>query len=89
MMSIVEFEHELGDVLKETVSGFEGVVMVRAEYSTGCIHYGLLSRKLKDDNPQDWHWFDQSRLKPVKRNAVIFKSPKGKKSGAFPAGPQA
>jgi len=88
-MSAVDFTYGLGDVLKEKVSGFEGVVMVRAEYSTGCIHYGLQSQKLKDGNPQDWHWFDQSRLELVKRKVIIFEIPEGTTSGAFPAGPEA
>jgi len=87
-MSTVNFTHELGDILREKVSGFEGVVMVRAEYSTGCIHYGLLSQKLKDGNPQDWHWFDQSRLESVKSKVVTFEIPEGTTSGPFPSGPQ-
>ena len=62
--------------------------MVRAEYSTGCIHYGLLSQSLKDGSPMDWGWIDQSRLELVEREAVTFEVDQTKKSGPFPSGPQ-
>jgi hypothetical protein len=87
-MSTVNFKHENGDVLKDKVSGFEGVVMVRAEYSTGCHRYGLQSMELKDGSPQDWYWLDQSRLEFVESSAVTFDIEEGTTSGAFPAGPQ-
>lgn len=88
-MSTVDFKYELGDTLRETVTGFKGVVMVRAEYSTGCIHYGLQSSKLKDGVMQDWYWLDASRLELVKSRKVKFNVDKNKPSGAFPSGPQA
>jgi len=87
-MSKVNFEHENGDVLKDKVSGFEGVVMVRAEYSTGCIHYGMQSQDMKDGEPRDWHWLDQSRLELVKSGVVEFDIIEGSTSGPFPSGPQ-
>lgn len=44
----IPFKFELGVTLKERVTGFEGVVMGRTQYYTGCDHYGLLSRELTD-----------------------------------------
>ena len=35
------FKFELGIMAKDRVSGFKGIIMVRAEYLTGCIKYGL------------------------------------------------
>lgn len=87
-MSSVNFKFENGDKLCDQVTGLEGVVMVRAEYSTGCIHYGLQAQNLKDGEPRDWHWLDQSRLYLVESKAVTFKILEGTTSGAFPAGPQ-
>ncbi len=53
---------ELGDVLKDKITGFQGVVMVRAEYFTGCAHYGLCSQELKDGRITEWEWIDEIRL---------------------------
>lgn len=79
-----------GDKLKELVSGLEGVVMVVAFYSTGCIHYGLAPTKTnKDGTLIDWEWIDQSRLELVKKEAVKFSIEEKNPSGPFPSGPQA
>ena len=71
------FKFELGEVLKDVVTGYTGVCMGRTEYLTGCSHYGLLSQKLKDDGtPRDYEWFDEQRLcitgKVVKINRIII-----------------
>jgi heat shock protein HspQ len=42
------FKFEKGEIVKGKVTGFEGVVMVRSDYYTGCNTYGLLSRKTND-----------------------------------------
>ena len=65
---------EFGDLVKDTVSGFEGIVMVRALYSTGCTHYGLAPEELdKDGKVREWEWFDQSRLKLSVQDKIDFK----------------
>ena len=57
------FKFELGQELKEVVTGFRGMVMGRTDYYTGCNHYGLLSKKLnKAGAPTEWQWFDETRL---------------------------
>jgi len=57
---------ELGEVLKDKITGFQGVAMARTEYFTDCIHYGLCSQELKDGKPIDWEWIDETRLVQVK-----------------------
>lgn len=64
---------EFGDLVKDSISNFTGIVMVRALYSTGCTHYGLAPQELdKEGKVQDCEWFDQSRLIIKKRNKIIF-----------------
>ncbi len=61
----------LGDQLKDWVSGFSGVVMGITHYATGCIHYGLAARTVgKNGTPMSWEWFDESRLKLVRKNVA-------------------
>ena len=88
-MSKVKFKFENGDLLEDNVTGLTGVVMVRAEYSTGCHHYGILPQELnKDGAIHDWHWLDSSRLTKIEKNAVAFNINNENPSGAFPSGPE-
>lgn len=69
-------KYDFGDLLKDNVTGFEGIVMVKALYSTGCLHYGLSPQKTADKDgaitdPQ-WIWWDETRLSLVKKEVVCF-----------------
>jgi len=49
------FKFQIGEILKDNITGFTGVVMARSEYYTGCSQYALLNRKLDDKGKtQDW-----------------------------------
>ena len=88
-MSTANFKFENGDLLKDRVTGLNGVVMVRAEYSTGCHHYGIQPRKIIDEAKEpDWIWLDQSRLELVEAGTVQFAISKETPSGSFPSGPK-
>lgn len=78
-----------GDLLKDVVTGLEGVVMVVAFYSTGCIHYGLQQQKVNEDGSlPDWHWLDESRLSLTTNSLVTFNTAEDGVSGPMPTGPQ-
>jgi len=53
---------ELGEVVKDPITGFKGTVVARTEYLWGCISLGILSDVLKDGKPMEWQWFDENRL---------------------------
>ena len=85
----IPFKYELGTVLKDIVTGFEGVVMSRTQYFTGCSHYGLCSQQLnKDGKMQEWEYIDESRLKLVGKKSVSFQKDEPT-SGPHPNPPQA
>lgn len=64
---------EFGDLVKDEISGFTGIAMVRALYSTGCTHYGVAPQELdKDGKVQNWEWFDETRLSLKKKGKVKF-----------------
>jgi hypothetical protein len=66
MVNERKFKFELGDELKDLVTGFTGIVMGRTQYFTGCNHYGLCSRKLAEGKEVDkWEWFDETRLEGI------------------------
>ena len=73
---------ELGEVLEDKVTGFNGVALGVTTYHTGCIHYGLCSQRLKDGKPIDWEWFDEARLESTKH--IIDVKTEETKGGPFP-----
>ncbi len=62
-MKEVKFKFALGTVVREKITGFEGVVMSQCNYISGCIQYGVLSQKLTaEGKTADWIYYDENRL---------------------------
>lgn len=57
-----EFRFNLGDRVKDSVTGFVGIVTGRGDHLSGCDTYGVQCELLKDGLPQDMKWFDDPRL---------------------------
>ena len=81
----MEFKFQMLEIVKDKVSGYQGVVMVRSEFSTGCAHYGVASQSLTSEGKvKDWEYFDESRLISVGHlNEIKTKKEKEK----HPSGP--
>lgn len=57
------FKFELGQEVKDRVTGFKGIIMARTQYLTGCNRYGMQDRKLtKEGKPADWQNFDEDQI---------------------------
>jgi len=62
----VEFKFGLGTVVREKITGFEGVVMSQCNYISGCVQYGIMSRKLTPEGKtSEWIYYDENRLTPT------------------------
>ena len=73
-MSKFKTKFKMYDILKDKVSGFEGVALGITFYATGCIHYGLAPTKVKDDGTVHvWEWFDETRLKYISHHEDMEK----------------
>lgn len=60
------FKFALGSMLRDSITGYAGVVMGRTEYLYGCTRYTLQSKTLdKDGKPQEWASFDEPQLEEV------------------------
>ena len=60
---MAQFRFELGEELKDRITGFQGIVIARSQYLTGCNRYSLQKQKLnKDGKPEDWQAFDEDML---------------------------
>ena len=67
---------QLGDRVRDPITGFEGICVSVTQYMSGCERIGVLSQKLdKDGKPQDWHHFDNVKLKIVRRKAFKVHEP--------------
>lgn len=67
---------ELGDRVKDPVTGFVGIACVLSTWLNGCIRIGIQPEKLdKDGKVQEAQYFDQGGLVVVKKRVhrpVIF-----------------
>lgn len=60
------FKYQLGQHLRDRISGFDGVVMCRTEYLHNCARYGLTPRDVdKDGKPRDSIYFDEDQVEPM------------------------
>ena len=57
---------ELGSKARDTISGFEGIVVAKTEWLNGCVRYTLEPTKLKDDGSTlDDETFDVQQLEAI------------------------
>jgi hypothetical protein len=56
---------ELGDIARDRMTGFEGVVVARTEWLYGCSRLTLKPQGLKDGKSIDTETFDEPQLERV------------------------
>lgn len=80
------FKIGLGSEVKDTVSGFAGVVISRTEYLNGCIRYGVQPKKTTKETgkPAEAEWFDEGQL-AVTKKADVTKDRWDRTGGPQPA----
>lgn len=62
---------ELGDKVKDKISGFTGITVGKIEYINGCIQFGVkASVGIKNEAPKDIYWIDEKELSIIKKQAV-------------------
>ena len=67
-----------GAVVKDSVTGFKGTVVARAEFITGCVQYEVVPSVDKDGKMTDSYWIDENRLEIVRAaKKVIAKKATG------------
>lgn len=56
----------LGDRVKDSVTGVQGIVVCVTTWLHGCIRMGVQPEQIKDGKPVDAQYFDQTQLVLVK-----------------------
>jgi hypothetical protein len=62
MTKELKSKHALGTTVKDTITGYQGVVTGITFWLNGCTRIGIQSRELKDGIPKDAQWFDEMQL---------------------------
>lgn len=72
----------LGDKVKDSVTGLEGIVTGKTDYLNGCTRVHVQPQELKDGKPVDFSVFDEPQLEVIQRDAVkADRRPSGEKTG--------
>ena len=56
---------ELGNKVKDTVTGYEGIATARIEYLNGCIQYCVKPKIGKDGKMPEGEYIDEGELKDL------------------------
>jgi hypothetical protein len=62
---------QLGDCVRDRITGFAGIVTGRTEWLNGCSRVGVQCEKLKDGLPQETQWFDEPQVQLVQPRRII------------------
>jgi hypothetical protein len=69
-----EFALMLGQIVKDQVSGFSGVITARVQYITGCNQYLVRPQGLDDKGKiQEGHYFDEDTLIILPKKSLRLK----------------
>ena len=66
------FKFQLGDKVKDVVTGYEGIITSCTSYLNGCLTYGVRTQKLRDDKPIDAVWIDEEQLEEIPGEAIVL-----------------
>lgn len=57
---------KLGQKVRDTITGLEGIAVARSEYLYGCVRIGIQPQEVKEGKPADWVYVDEPQLRVVK-----------------------
>lgn len=79
-----EFKYELGSRAKDKITGFEGIIMCRAQWLNNCNVYGIKPTKLRDDKPIEMSHFDEPEIEIIEEKVVKPERTTGGPAQAIP-----
>lgn len=70
----------LGDKVKDTITGFEGVIISKVIHINGCVRYEVKPQGLKDGKTIESEWIDETQI-------IVKSKAKTRKEDKEPGGP--
>jgi len=64
----MEQEIELGDKVKDKVTGFTGIAVAKTEFLNGCVQYSVAAKVGKDNKMPEEIGIDEQSLKVITKN---------------------
>lgn len=61
---------KLGNKVRDTITGFAGILIGRTEWMYGCNRIGIQPEGLHEGKPVDAEWFDEQRVELVEATPV-------------------
>ena len=71
---------ELGQKVKDRITGFKGIAVAKIEYLNGCIRYQIQPKKDKEGKIPESEWIDEQQLEKKEKkekNGGPGKTPSG------------
>ncbi len=59
---------KLRDQVEDTITGFRGTVVARAEYLNGCVRFGVQPRVIEEGKIPEWEWVDEQQLTVIEKS---------------------
>lgn len=69
-VTIMNIEIRCGNIVRDTITGFEGKVIARCEWIDGSKRIGVQSQSLHEGKPIDPQWFDEIRLEIIEGKPI-------------------
>jgi hypothetical protein len=60
-----------GDEVRDTVTGFKGIVVCRSEFLNKCVRLSVQPQELKDGKTIDPESFDEEQLEVIKSAKIV------------------
>lgn len=73
---------ELGDKVKDPITGFKGTAVARSTYLYGCVRISVQGPVDKDGNVPEWVHFDEPQLENIKPKKAKKKADHGPRPAA-------
>jgi hypothetical protein len=68
-----KFKYPMNVIAKDTISGYEGAIIVRNAHLFGCAQYGLAPQELASDGtPKKTEYFDESRIEILDETNAVY-----------------
>lgn len=83
---MTKFKHELGKLGKDKITNFQGIIISRCEYLTGCNRYGIQPIELQNGTLVDSVYFDEECIDVI-GSGILPEKVKGEKKGAYGRNP--
>ena len=71
----------LGDLVRDKITGFEGIVVAETRWLNNCVRLSVQSRKLKDDQKPVDMTFDITDIELLEKDPLGYRKPEGGKTG--------